>query len=383
MRVICKYSATEFKLPDFRSTLIEGIHPFFFLSTRELLPHVKDWSKQELSETEARVLFLALLASGTTEIDEYDERGKKRKVRVPLVDFRTSAIPDHETVQKNMERLVKSMIWISNVATALLKLPRFVVSHDTRDLTNVHNWMTAWEDERKAFYESHKSKALAFKLSSLEEQLIRLIKTPHRSTESYAGTLIKWALDASGFPDKLLLDRETRAIYIKLFKLKGFDVFNADKDDLEDLLEWMETKLPHGTIMAAEVMSHLRKLSEAREKGLNKALGLIGGKTFELMDDPIAQHNMELIASRAPEVFPEAHLYPTRVAYLRARAAWNMAQELKSKFAAEQEEKRKRLQEIESLDFTTEDELEAAIKEEEDLLQGKFNLDSSEDDGAF
>lgn len=374
MRVICKYSATEFKLPDFHGSLIEGIHPFFFLSTKELLPYTSTWAKQELNETESRVLFLALLSSGTTEIEEYDERGRKKKLLVPLVDFRTSAIPSHATVQKNMERLTKSMLWIDNISPALLKLPRFVITHDNRKLENIHNWLQVWEDERNAFYASHKSKALASKLSSLEEQLIRLIRSEHRSTESYAGTLIKWALDASSFPDKTALDLETRGIYTKLFKLKGFDVFTADKDDLEDLLDWMETHLSHGTIMANEVLKHLRKLSEAREKGLQKALGLIKGKTFEFIDDPISAHNIELIASKAPEIFPEPHLYASRVSYLRARSAWNLAEGMKKQAQEEATEKMKRLKEIEDLDFTTEEELEAAIQEEEDLLQGKLNL---------
>lgn len=347
----------------------------FGLSSNSLLTYAPIWAQQKLDETECRVLFLALLASVDTEVDDFDERGRKSKKRVPLVDFRTSAIPANDIVQAHMEQLFKAVLWISNTSSALLKLPRFVISHDTRTLKNVKNWIEAWEEERTAFYDNHRSKNMAIKLSSLEEQLERLIKSSSRSTESYAGTLAKWALDASAFPSVTKLDLETREIYTKLFKLKGFDVFTADKDDLADLVDWMESKLSHGTIFANAVLKHLRKLQDARETGLNKALGLVKGKTFELMDDPVAEHNMAIVAAKAPASLPDPAHYPTRVSYLRARSAWNTAQVLKDKALEDAATEKKKAQELETLDFTTEEELEAAIAlEAEDFLQGRLNL---------
>lgn len=372
MRVICKYSATEFKLPDFRGSLIEGIHPLFSLTTAGLLTYAKDWAADKLSETESRVLFLALLASGTTETDEYDFRGVKKKTVVPLIVFRTSAIPSHEIVQANMERLMTAMVWIDNISSALLKLPRFAIDHDNRDLKTIPNWLKCWEEERKAFYDNHKSRAMAEKLSSLEEQLMKLIRSEHRKTESYAGTLAKWALDASGFPDKTKLDKETRALWTKVFKLKGFDIFTADKDTIEDVLNWMTLNLTHGSTMAHETMKHLHKVHHANLYGLNKSLGLTGGKTFELLEDPIAEHNMAIIASKAPEIFPELADYPTRVAYLRARAAWNMAETMKAKVVEDAAEQKKKLQELEALDFITDE--EAEVNAQEDFFDNLDNI---------
>lgn len=381
MRVICKYSATEFQLPHFRGSYIEGVHPLFSLSTSELLAYAKDWAAEKLSVDECRVLFLALLASGTTEVTEYDSRNRKVTSKVPLVDFRVPAIPSHSIVQKNMERLMRTMLWVSSINTALLKLPRVAITQDVRKLEQVGSWIQAWEDEREYFYKSHKSKALASKLSSLEEQLIKLIRSSHRTTESYAGTMAKWALDASGFPDKTPLDLETRELYTKLFKLKGFEVFTADKDHIFDLLTWMEANLSHGSIMANATLNHLRKIAYNNEHGLNKSLGLINGNTFELLEDPVGEHNLSIIASKAPEVFPEPHLYPTKVAYLRARAAWNTAELFRKKALADKEAELKKLRDMEIMDFTTEEELVASQSEELDnLLQGKLNLGDLTDD---
>lgn len=317
MRVYCKYSGTEFAVDTFTQKMhVEGIHPIFFTPLKALLNRAGDWAAGRLNEKESKLLFLALFHN--TE----------------LVDFRTTAHPEHRIVQLNMEVLLKFINWHTNISSPQLKLPRFVITPDTASLNNCRHWLEAWNDCRKNWENNYQIYTARKRVADKEAALERLIKSATRNPESYAGTLAAWAMEAGNVPKFL------REYWTDLFKLKGIAVYSARGADLEELVEHMEEHLEvhTGTIYAHAVLRHIRILLAKNRAGINFGLGMpdeelekldlleMQNNPFKIVEDDVETYNREVAASTAPLREPVKQDYPNLVAFLRAKAAWILAQ---------------------------------------------------------
>lgn len=368
MRVICRYTGVELSISSvitskdgnksshnkhFPKTVMKGEHPFFLLEAAELLDFIPLWAKREMDAQETRILFLALLNS------------------TGLVDFKSTAYPSQKLIEQNMEALIKVIHWRSNINQALLNLPIFVIStkSGTHRLENISVWIERWNETRKDWYNRFESSKLAERLEHREEILDRLIRSPNKPISSYAARLADWAFTASGLPDISAADKETRERWLTIFRLKGWEIFQADSDDIYDLLTYMEANLEvhQGKIQAYAVLDHLRAIRDKNEHGLEAELGLIDGKTFEIIYDDIEIANRQAQAKNAPLVEPISSMigtiYPTKVAYLNARAAWIAAEAEKERL---ENAAKKRKEEIATQDLAIRSEDEALIEAEED-----------------
>jgi hypothetical protein len=111
--------------------------------------------------------------------------------------------------------------------------------------------------------------------------------------------------------------------------LKGVNIYSAKTVDLEELVEHMTEHLEHGSIYATATLKHCRMLLEKNKTGLNFGLGIDVDHPFTIIEDSLEAHNKRLTAASAPAEEPLLHNYPTKLAFLRAKAAWNVAQSLK------------------------------------------------------
>lgn len=379
MKVICSLSGTEFEINTyhhdpvqnkriyhnhFKSLNITDRHPIFTCSTEKLLEFASTWAARKLSKIESRLLFLALLNS------------------TGLVVFRTIAIPSDKTVQNNMELLLKTVTWQSAISPALMKLPKFIISHDTRHLTFITNWLNTWNEHRAAWQKGTNLRTLSDKLEARERILERLIKSSSKNTTEYAGRLASWAFDASGLPNKTDVDKSLREHWLEIFKTKGFDIYNIKTADLEDMIDWFERNLIdfQGSIQAAEVLKHVRMLLNKNVRGLSSELGEFSETTFEIISDDIEEHNKRVIAANAPAAEPFEHQFKSRVEYLRAKSAWTLASSAK----AAQANQIKRLEDTlqkRQLEMPVTEEKEADLQAEVDALQLEFKSILSENSG--
>lgn len=314
MKVYCRYSGIEFIIENFSNISVEGVHPMFNATTKQLLSRTTDWAAGRLNEKERRIMFLSLLNS--TE----------------LVEFRVAATPNDSIVQLNMEKLIRFAGWQNALTNPAVAFPRFVISHDTRYLENFRYWMDTWFEAKKDFEDGYKSFSDIAKLRNREVALERLIKNAQKTTEDFAGLLAIWAVDASQAPANL------KDYWISLFKLKGLQVYNAKTVDLEELVEHMEEYLEHGSIYANATLRHCRTLLAKNRAGLNFGLGIpdeelekldlkkIQESPFIMLEDEVLTYNTKLAAADAPVDEPKENSYPSRLAYLRARASWQLAQ---------------------------------------------------------
>jgi len=345
VKITCQYSGITYDVTGFGSTSLTYIHPIFTAETKWLLSRMGTWAAQKYTEEESKLLFLALLHS--TE----------------LVEFRHAAYPENNTVQLNIEPLARFIGWSSGLSRAAIVLPKFVIQHDNRKLENIRYWIRTWQDARKAFEDGYVKYERDKKLHDKEVALERLIRNSAKQVQDYAGLLATWAMQAGTAP-KALHD-----YWRSLFCLKGISIYNAKQIDLEELLEHMEEHLEHGSIYSHATLTHLRTLVKKNKAGLNYGLGItdeefnvLEASPFRIVEGSVEEHNMEVIIASAPNEEPQANNYPSRVAYLRAKAAWGLAQRA-AQYAAiftqqvEEETKKEDTEaaELSSDDITTEE----------------------------
>lgn len=309
MKVYCQYSGIEFDVSGFGSTRLTYIHPIFAAEPKWLLSRMGSWSAQKLTADESKLLFLAILHS------------------TDLVEFRATANPAPNIVALNMESLAKIYAWMLGINRVQMVMPKFVVSPENRKMENVRYWIESWWEGRKSFEDGYSKYLLDRKLADKEAALERLIRNSQRTTEDYAGLLATWAMEASNAPKGL------RDYWRELFQLKGLKVYAARAVDLQEVLDHMEENLEHGSIFAASTMKHLRTLVKKNAAGLNYGLGItdedlaeIDTNPFTIVEGSVEEHNMQVIAAGAPESEPDPKAYSSRVQYLRAKAAWQLAE---------------------------------------------------------
>lgn len=317
-KAICRYSGIEYRVEFFPYSFTRGqcIHPVFSMSSKELLGMAGQWSTRKLTETDTKLYFLSLLHS------------------TGLVEFRSYAKPKVAICEQHMESLLREVSWITGLTDSTLsRLPRFVVSADTSSLDTVDGWLDAWKQARADLAEGYHTYNLEQKQQRREAALERLIKTPSRTVESYARALSEWAAHACDFPTGTVPSPSgagepitLRSYWIDLLQKCGntdYQIWRVDRKDLEELLEYLEENLNHGSIYAAATMKLVRS-ALSRHADL---LGM-GSPKFQIIDEQsgIEAQNIAAAVAAAPEIEPVLEDYPSKVAYLRAKARWILAE---------------------------------------------------------
>lgn len=345
MKVYCQYSGVSFEVSYFSNMKLTYAHPIFTASPKLLLSRVGDWAAGKLNESERRLLFLALL--NTTE----------------LVEWRSVALPSDSIVQNQMEPLAKFVGWMIGLQNPSVIFSKIVIQPENRYLENCKYWIQAWQQEKKDFDEGYRDSSLASKQMRREEALERLIKNHSLKTEDYARLLAIWTWEACNVPTTL------REYYTQIFTTKNIKIYEIKTVDLEDMLSYMEDALDAGSIFAFAAFKHVRLLLAKNKAGLAHGLGIEEGEfsnlsfeilrdtPFSIQEDPIAEDNMNAIAIQAPSEEPVLQKYPSKLAYLRAKAAWQLMQSQRNKSAAFEE----KIQEA-----MKEDELDNTAASEED-----------------
>lgn len=328
MRIRCKYSNEIFRVEHFDNYNFVDQHPIFSLSARDLLVRARDWSKMTFTDTENKLLFLALLN------------------RTESILFTHYADPEPKTVARNMQSLFKLLGSYDLIQDGTIILPKYAISADNYKLDNIHNWINAWNEAKTDWLNPISRFHIRASLKNRELVLDKLMQSPGKTTDQYSGKLAAWAMVAANVPENL------RVYWTTLFKLKGDEIYSARLSDLEELFKYMESKLyaviknRSGYLPYANVcLTHLRGILA---KAKNGRIGDLGGPMFSILGDDeivltniysrsayqptnIALHNAKLLAIGAPENEPTmAEFKGNILAYARARASWTVSQNVKN-----------------------------------------------------
>lgn len=320
MKATCRYTGIEFSTQFFPYTFSNSTqhHPIFDIPFADLLSISRTWNTGKLTEIDKRLYFVALLKS--TE----------------LCEFRTYARPSDRIIAANMDGMIEWAGLIHGIKTrdAFNCLPHFVISHQTASLENIDGWFDTWADameEYKDQYRTYNANQLQLRR---EQTLERLIKDSSRTTESYANLLGEWACIAASFPTGLVPNpfRSGESISLAeywkdLFRKCGsntFQLWKLDLTDLNDLLEHLELNLPHGSITAHEVLVLIRSAITRYNNVLGTNNILATPYTILNESDGVERANLLAGAAKAPTIEPRLEDYPSKVAYLRAKARWVM-----------------------------------------------------------
>ncbi len=321
MRILCSISGIEFSVDHFPGEFFsrETYHPVFHLPQKRLLSYTGKWAAGELTRTDSYLLFLALLNSSDH------------------VEFRSPVYRNELTdalVANNMEYLIRTVIKLNSVVNPAVTFPRFVVTPDTRFLTNVHHWIEAWESAYKDFLNGYKSAHESSKLINRENALSRMIKNPHRAISDYAGPLAEWAAVAGQFPEfsvtpfpdasPIKCSDYWRSIIQKCARDES--LYTVREADLHELIEHCEDHIPAGSIFSHALFKLLRHAAEKHKNFLG--LGdqdLVSNYSILSDNTDTESANLKALIDSAPVTEPRREQYPSQFQYMRAKMRWDMA----------------------------------------------------------
>ena len=230
-----------------------------------------------------------------------------------------------------------------------MKLPRFAITNDTRKLDNINHWLGVWEQIRADFDSGYKSSCDLEKQKTREEMLEKLIKTDGE-TSRFSGLLAQWAFEAADVPENI------RDYWRKILTSKGINIFSIPRVDMDEMVEHFEDTLAdHGSIYSYTMLKYVRHLQKQVITGLgfniNNSLDLVDVVTrseFSIVDDSDITNterlNIQKLINSAPSREPVESDYPTKVAFLRAKISWKMANRSTEIAASAEEQLEKKLE---------------------------------------
>ena len=322
MKIICSYSSLTFEVEHFPGILEsrEAHHPVFDMPQRRLLPYLGKYASGGLTETDSYLLVLAALRS------------------TDLVQFRVPAIRTPFTasiIAQNIEHLFRTIIKLNTVQHPAVLFPSFVITPETKDLTNLKDWIQNWDDSYEEFRSGRIRDYDDRQLAKRERTLERMIKNPHRTLASYARQIADWASTAGSFPTfsltspltghKTTCDEYWKQIIENCSSETR--LFSIPRADLEELLEHCETNIDIGSIYSNALFKILRHALEKQKNFLGLGDMDISRSTYEFLeaDSSVESANMRAVIQSAPTEIPRPDQYPTKMQYLRAKLRYDMA----------------------------------------------------------
>jgi hypothetical protein len=303
--ILCKYSGITFKCDHFPvfNSQSESHHPIFDVPLKKLWRYFSKWQAGELTKTDSYLLFIAYLRA--TE----------------MVEFRCHIWQRPDTdriIASNMEHLFHTIGNVITIKHPKFSLPRFVISPETRDLSNIKYWIETWDNCFEDFCNGLKDADMRSRLQRKEAALQRLIRNPNLKPVRYAHMLASWAAEATPFPEhcsdywqEIIVNAHTDT-----------NMMSVPQEDLAELLEYCEVNLDAGSIQAHQLFATLRDGMETLQGFFSP-----GNTTFAIMkdSDSVEQLNLKLLIDSAPMEIPKRTEYGSDFQFLKAKMKYQLA----------------------------------------------------------
>lgn len=341
--ITCAISSIQFTCSQFNSLNIGNktcYHPIFTLPQKQLLALVNNYLADHLtlSEQEVYLLYIALLKS--TE----------------LVAIQSPCLPSdraYAIAVNNIESLASVIPALNSIPQKSFNPPNVIISktNDSNNLTASPQWISLWEDSVADWNARYIDSVKRNKKANLDEAIASIKLSAPDNPIKHAKSLAEWASIAGQFPKELTCYNVTASkpkdmlvsdYWKSLIKrcVKSENIFTMDSGDLEDLIEYCEDFIPHGSTSATQLMKTLRNTHSKLLDILGIGISNGGGNTkFSILDttDNDANSNeaiaLTAIITNAPTVEPKECDYPNKFAFIRAKMAFGIAKRQQAELA--------------------------------------------------
>ncbi len=302
-------------------------HPVFSLPVKSLYARLDaDWYAGRLSPVEKKLLFLAI----------FNVSGH--------VSFNHPANPEPAIVETHIAALAKSVSWLLSIKHPGLSAPHFNINRDSHKLENMSALLQAWAESRLAFESGMRAQNLLATKNRLEMLLENKIKRVEAGivaeSASYLAMLASWAEIALNFPSFATIHPRTgqsvslAAYWKELISCPESEVYSYPLTDWKELDDHIIDNLDDtDSSFAFTLMRRVKKVvyKQSEDIGLVIVKSQQAGQdkaTYTLEPNASDKATMAAIAAKAPSSEPIQSSYATKVEFLRAKIAWNMAKRL-------------------------------------------------------
>lgn len=330
MKILCALSGIEYRCDHFPGYLSsrESYHPIFDMSQKSLLKYMHKWAHNELTDIDNYLLYLALFNS--TGLLKWHSPARQ--------NLRTKSL-----VAAHMESLVRAIDKINLVSHPSFVLHHIAITNDTADFSASPIWIDNWHASYAAFCQGYKDEVKHDKIARKERHMDILMDKPDLNIEKLGRIIADWASIVGEFPNSLTIVNNQRisisdywkSIIIRCAKSEG--VFAIPESDLSELYDHCQdcSELhgsTHGRTLMTILRSGLKKLDDPFD--LNtidfdlKHPGFVILSKHQVNDTEAA--NLASMIALAPDKLPLeseiGSIYPSKIAYLRAKFRWEAAE---------------------------------------------------------
>lgn len=322
MKFKCKISGLEWQediLDELSSSTLVTLHPIFSISESNLI----SLASAALADPNETSMYLVGLAAFN----------KLNPIWISTVNALAAA----PMIVSQFERIIKLVFAIPKERRD--QFPSYRIDSSNNDFAGLIHWLDAIQSVFDEWKQSGKELEFNRLLARKESVLITLLNNRYsKKPGSIASALAEWASIAAQFPKSCFympdgttttLDQYWKVLIKHAFVDDHLEFISlrVDPDDLEDLIDYCEMNIPHGTTQAHILLSKLRKslsiLNEfvrpkIKQPTLVDESEDIAGLLSESKPE-FQQVNQAVIMSE-----PKAKDFKSTAEYLRAKLKWQV-----------------------------------------------------------
>jgi hypothetical protein len=330
MKTICQKSG----LPIWKSDLLLGFdladeHPIFKAKRSLILNKdtIFKFGKAENAD-EKRLWFLSVLNA------------------TYLVEFQYPAAPSLRTMEANFYRLMFLAQWTSFAEYKLAKIvsfPQYIIRKDNANLENIRSWLDAIDDIREKVNKKELERDKNAALLQREMEIKKELGEANFVGKAFTPKLAKWALELCD----ITFRHDDYSKWMKILCTPLNEAWIYNLEDLYEVQSLFQEGLPNleGNPQAISVMFQVGQLIKECKRGFTE-FSLIETdsetadfeiveeeRTGSITDESVTRkiHRINQHLKEVPTDEPRKEDFPNKVAFLIAKAKWELAQGKKNR----------------------------------------------------
>ena len=320
MKTICKFTGLTLSTSSgFDRWAVCSRHPIFTVPLEDLLQMAATSWRPEMAAIEKKLLLLAIAEN--CELLKWDERDNR---------LATPAMPSLATIESSITPLLQIAGWIDSqrYANRNCHYPSFLISGETCFMQTfpdmLHRIITNRDVSAVA---ERKESRLAFLQNHAQNLSARCRIGDHGKEGALLRTTAEWALLITEEALKQeRVDNSIRQDWLDMLQTSPAKL-KASKfsiTDVHELRDFMLDNLPHGSIIAYDVIAHLNRLIECN---VINEIGA-GDEIFaaRILQTSFDTEATNAIAKQIITAKPQRAAFPDIISFARATAAWQLQQ---------------------------------------------------------
>lgn len=252
-----------------------------------------------------------------------------------LVDFFTIANPTLKTMEKTFYSLQDLAQWVRYAEFKLAKIvtfPRYAIRNDNADLSNIGSWLNILRELREKINRRELDRDKSAALQQREMEIKRELGEANFAGKAFTPKLAKWSLDVCD----ITMQHPDYNKWMKLMCVRLNEAWMYELSDYYELQQTLQEHLPmlEENPQAISVMHQVNTLLKECRKGLSdfSILSSVEGEEvsdFEILEDGTSAqrfHKVNQHMKDVPKDMPFKDQYATKIAYLLAKAKWDLMQ---------------------------------------------------------